>query len=183
MNKSQIAKALREAAFSPGKQGPLKIIADVGNINYYIRRAMEFLTLSLTALTPEQKVEYFNNALSMIALAKVKTQEIVPVTIGNINRAASSPLKVVATDILVKEQNDGDLPAKMRSREEVFGEVDIEKQGRQIHSPSDSVPARNLSRDIHEDRRGIKSKKPILKEVQLWPETQKEEADREYDLD
>ncbi|KKN17632.1 hypothetical protein LCGC14_0963840 [marine sediment metagenome] len=75
MNKSQIAKALREAAFTPGKPGPLKVIADVGNINYYIRRATEFLTLSLTALTREQRVKYFDNALALTALAKVETQE------------------------------------------------------------------------------------------------------------
>ena len=75
MNKRQIAKALSTAAFTPGKLGPMKIIADVGNINYYIRRATEFLTLSLTALTREQRVKYFDSALGLIALAKVKTQE------------------------------------------------------------------------------------------------------------
>ncbi|MEE9548731.1 MAG: hypothetical protein V3V68_05185 [Nitrosomonadaceae bacterium] len=74
MNQRQITKALSSATFAPGKPGPLKVIADVGNINYYIRRAMEFLTLSLTALTKAQRVKYFDSALGMVALAKVKTQ-------------------------------------------------------------------------------------------------------------
>ncbi len=75
MNKSQIAKALREAAFTPSKLGPMKIIADVGNINYYVRRATEFLILSFTALTQDQRVKYYDSAMGLIALAKVKTQE------------------------------------------------------------------------------------------------------------
>ncbi len=75
MNKRQITKALSTAAFTPGKLGPMKVIADVGNINYYVRRATEFLTLSLTALTREQRIKYFDSALGLIALAKVKTQE------------------------------------------------------------------------------------------------------------
>ena len=71
MNKRQIAAALREAVFTPGKRGPLQVIADVGDVDYYIRRAAEFLTLSLTALTEDQCFKYLNNALSLIALAKV----------------------------------------------------------------------------------------------------------------
>lgn len=92
MNKTQIAKALREAVFAPSKQGPLKVIADVGNLDYYIRRAMESLLLSLTALTADQRIAYLNTALSLIALAKVTVQDVTFTT--------------------------------MRSREEVFGEVD-----------------------------------------------------------
>ncbi len=72
MNKRQIAKALREAVFTPGKPGPLQIISDVGNVDYYINRSREFLTLSLTSLTQCQKLYYLNMALSLIALAKVE---------------------------------------------------------------------------------------------------------------
>ena len=71
MNKRQIAKALREAIFTPGKPGPLKIIADVGNADYYINRSIEFLTLSLESPTIDQCLYYQNMALSLIALAKV----------------------------------------------------------------------------------------------------------------
>ena len=71
MNKRQIAKALREAVFTPGKPGPIKIIADVGSTDYYINRSREFLTLSLESPTFDQCTHYLNMALSLIALAKV----------------------------------------------------------------------------------------------------------------
>ena len=75
MNKRQIAKALREAVFTPGKPGPLKIIADVGDADYYINRAREFLTLSLESPSIDQHIYYLNMALSLIALAKVNINE------------------------------------------------------------------------------------------------------------
>jgi len=75
MNKRQITATLREASFSPGKLGPMKIIADVGNVDYYINRSREFLSLSRSALTLEQKRYYLNMALSTIALAKVTIDE------------------------------------------------------------------------------------------------------------
>lgn len=74
MTKTQIAKALREAAFAPNVRGPLKVVADVGNLEYYIRRAMESLTFSLTALTADQQIDYLDTALSLTALAKVTIQ-------------------------------------------------------------------------------------------------------------
>ena len=73
--KREIAAALRSAIFSPGKPGPLRVIADVGDLNYYIRRAQELLTLSLTALTTEQRDHYLTTALSILALAKVENAE------------------------------------------------------------------------------------------------------------
>lgn len=75
MNKRQITKALREAAFTPNKPGPLKIIADVGNTDYYITRAIEFLALSLESPSYDQCTYYLNMALSLIALAKVEINE------------------------------------------------------------------------------------------------------------
>lgn len=75
MTKNQISAALREATFNPNKLGPLKVIADVGDIDYYIRRAIEFLILSLSAFTSEQQLHYLNTALSLVALAKVKIND------------------------------------------------------------------------------------------------------------
>ena len=75
MNKRQIATALREAVFTPGKPGPLKIISDVGNPDYYIKRSIEFLARSLESPTQEQKTYYLNMALSLIALAKVTDEK------------------------------------------------------------------------------------------------------------
>ena len=71
MNKRQIAATLREAVFTPGKPGPLKIIADVGDVDYFIRRATETLKCSLSSPTKNQKIDYLNQALSLIAMGKV----------------------------------------------------------------------------------------------------------------
>ncbi len=155
MNKSQIARALREAVFTPNKLGPMKIIADVGNTNYYVRRATEFLTLSLTALTRDQRVKYFDSALGLIALAKVKTQEQNDITIGNINRAVTTPLKIDTKKVLVKEQN----------------EMDIEKQGRQICCARDDFLQEPVSGGVRNFRSSDKIEEQVPEEIQLWPET------------
>ena len=44
MNKTQVKKVLRECAFDPNAHGPLRIISDVGNVDYYIKRAKEELS-------------------------------------------------------------------------------------------------------------------------------------------
>ena len=75
MNKRQLQKILSESAFSPNKPSPLKVIADVGDNNdYYIRRAMEFLTLSLCESTKEQTDYYLKQAISLLAIARVRLQ-------------------------------------------------------------------------------------------------------------
>lgn len=43
MKVTQIRKILRELAFDPRKPGHLKPIAEVGNPEYYRKRAIEFL--------------------------------------------------------------------------------------------------------------------------------------------
>ena len=154
MNKSQIARALREAVFTPNKLGPMKIIADVGNTNYYVRRATEFLTLSLTALTRDQRVKYFDSALGLIALAKVKTQEQNDITIGNINRAVTTPLKIDPTKILVKEQD----------------EVDKQEQGRQICCAHDGFLQESISGGVCNLRNSRESKEQIPEEIQPRPQ-------------
>lgn len=159
MNKTQIAKALREAVFAPSKQGPLKVIADVGNLDYYIRRAVESLTLSLTALTTDQRVAYLNTALSLIALAKVTVQDVTFTT--------------------------------MRSREEVFGEVDkqlshedharkvkdeVDKQnqGGKVQGTGDSVPEKNLLGGVPDIKRRYKDPRQVPQTVQ--PRAEAEEG-------
>ena len=66
---------LQEATFAPTKPGPLKIIADVGDLDYYIRRAQELLELSFVALSDDAKYHRLNMSLSLLALAKAKLQE------------------------------------------------------------------------------------------------------------
>lgn len=72
ITKSQITAALREAAFVPSKSGPLKIIVDVGNVDYYITRAQELLALANNSPSIEQCLKYLNTALSLIAISKVE---------------------------------------------------------------------------------------------------------------
>ena len=70
MNKTQLAKKLRESAFAPNNPGTLKIIADVGNSEYYIKRAIEMLRHS-EVQEPIWKEVSRRDAISLIALARV----------------------------------------------------------------------------------------------------------------
>ena len=70
MNKREITKKLRESTFAPNKPGALKIIADVGNSDYYIKRAIEMLRHS-EVQTPLWKKQSRRDAISLIALARV----------------------------------------------------------------------------------------------------------------
>jgi hypothetical protein len=67
ITKRQLQAALRESVFTPKDPGPLKAIVDVGNRDYYIRRAKEFLDLSLE----NGSYPYLTLAISLIALAKL----------------------------------------------------------------------------------------------------------------
>ncbi len=186
MNQSQIAKALREAVFSPGKPGPLKVIADVGNINYYIRRATEFLTLSLTALTREQRIKYFDSALGMIALAKVKTRSEVEKTVPQTQELAtvtgveetnsSVNLPAVTRDCT----QDNCVPEKcfagtlchgrnvLDTTKEIYGkddEVDKPKQGG-VQSPCDCVREEYRNRYISNIKASNIREKQVPEKVQ-----------------
>lgn len=69
LNKTQIAKKLRDSVFAPNKPGPLKIIADVGCSDYYIKRAVELLRHS--EVEPDSQTQMRIDAISLIALARV----------------------------------------------------------------------------------------------------------------
>jgi len=66
----ELAATLRESVFSPHKLGPMKIIVDVGNVDYYIKRADEFVMLAETALTGDQCMDYLTQAISLLGVAK-----------------------------------------------------------------------------------------------------------------
>ena len=74
MNKKQIAKVLKDSVVAPNKSGPFKIIADVGNSDYYIKRAIEMLRHSEVQEFERQRQSRID-AISLIALARV-TDEI-----------------------------------------------------------------------------------------------------------
>ena len=66
-SKTSIKKALSEAAFDPRKPGPMQIIMETGNAEYYIQRAREILAVYLDAPIPDK----LDQAMALIALAKV----------------------------------------------------------------------------------------------------------------
>ncbi len=71
-SKTAIAKCLREAVFNPREHGPLRVIADTGNPEYYVTRAVEFLqTAKLYGLDAVESRQELQKALGLIALALV----------------------------------------------------------------------------------------------------------------
>jgi len=74
MNKSQIRAKLKDSVLAPNKNGTFKIIADVGNSDYYIKRAIEILRLS-EIKDAEVRKQARINAITLIALARVYDEE------------------------------------------------------------------------------------------------------------
>jgi hypothetical protein len=44
VNKTQLQRILRESVFDPNEPGPLKVISDVGNVDYYRNRSIELIS-------------------------------------------------------------------------------------------------------------------------------------------
>ncbi len=68
ITKRRIQETLRESVFTPRDPGSLKAIIDVGNRDYYIRRAKELLDLTLEE---DGSNIHLTMAISLIALAKL----------------------------------------------------------------------------------------------------------------
>lgn len=64
VNKRKIQKLLSECAFSPTDFGPMRIIADVGDPQYYVTRAQE----ELRKTPPDLQF-----AIRLLALAKAES--------------------------------------------------------------------------------------------------------------
>jgi len=71
ITKTKIAATLRESVFTPTTPGPLKVIIDVGDIDYYIKRSMELCTLALCSVTAKSKLSYLTQAISLLAVGKI----------------------------------------------------------------------------------------------------------------
>ena len=71
ITKRGITATLRESAFTPSTPGPLKVIIDVGNIDYYITRAIELCTLALESKSVMQKLAVLTKAISLLAVGKI----------------------------------------------------------------------------------------------------------------
>ncbi len=70
ITKRRIQETLRESVFTPRDPGSLKAIIDVGNRDYYIRRAKELLDWTLE----DGSNIHLTMAISLIALAKLTEQ-------------------------------------------------------------------------------------------------------------
>lgn len=71
ITKRQVQVTLRESVFTPRDPGPLRAIIDVGNREYYIRRAKEFLDRAIETKSNAQ----LTLAISLLALAKLSEND------------------------------------------------------------------------------------------------------------
>lgn len=80
MNQRQITKILRESVFAPNKSGLMRVITDVGSIDYYLNRAIEAIKRAdlkhapVTGLVPYDR-EQLTFAISLLALSKAQIDE------------------------------------------------------------------------------------------------------------
>jgi hypothetical protein len=74
ITKRKIAAALRESAFSPRDDKAMKVILDVGDVDYYVRRAIELLTTVLENKNHTERVRELTWAISLLAVSKVRIE-------------------------------------------------------------------------------------------------------------
>ncbi len=93
ITKKDIQRELRSAIFTPSQPGPLKVILDVGNYSYFLRRASELLKEAELPMmnTSDSSLEL---ALKLIAMAKA---------IHNKNNPKSYNITCPAIDLFPKE--------------------------------------------------------------------------------
>lgn len=75
ITRNQLAATLRESVFTPSKPGPMQVVLDVGDVNYYIRRALEFVTFASENFTPDSRIMYLENAITLLAVAKFQLKK------------------------------------------------------------------------------------------------------------
>jgi len=75
ITKRKIAAALRESAFSPKNDKSMKVILDVGDADYYVRRAIELCTIVLDNKDINERLRELTWAISLLAVAKVRIGE------------------------------------------------------------------------------------------------------------
>lgn len=71
ITKQKIASTLQESVFTPTTPGPLRVIIDVGDIDYYIKRSIELLLLASRSDSGKQKLELLTQAISLSAVSKI----------------------------------------------------------------------------------------------------------------
>jgi len=71
ITRQKLATILRESVFTPTTPGPLKVIIDVGDTDYYIKRAIELCTMSLKSGSIKQRLVLLTQAISLLAVSKI----------------------------------------------------------------------------------------------------------------
>jgi len=73
-----LRKQLTKTMFDPREPGPMKIIADVGNIQYYVMRGIEFSHMANQAVTSDDAAVHLRNAMRCMLLALVIEDQDAP---------------------------------------------------------------------------------------------------------
>jgi hypothetical protein len=77
MNFRAIQRLLSSCAFNPNEPGPMKVIVDVGDPNYYLNRAVEMIRESQNAnLIPSVKWALRQRAISLLAINILREQDV-----------------------------------------------------------------------------------------------------------
>lgn len=66
---TQIRKVLRNCQFNPREPGPMKVVADCGDKNYYMTRAIEMIHTSKDAGVGYDVAGGLRQAIGLLALA------------------------------------------------------------------------------------------------------------------
>lgn len=86
LNAKKIRKALTDCAFNPRASGPLKVLAEVGNPDYWVRRALEEIAASEDkSIRPMSKLRAakLQRAVQCLALALAHAAEEVSTEEGS----------------------------------------------------------------------------------------------------
>ncbi len=67
MTQRQISRLLAESGFNPKKPGPMKIISEIDNIDYYRGKAIELINTSILSNKPH---DCLRDAISVLILAR-----------------------------------------------------------------------------------------------------------------
>lgn len=71
ITRQKIARTLRESVFTPTTPGPLKVIIDVGDTDYYVKRAIELCTAALRTRSTKARMSSLTQAISLLAVGKI----------------------------------------------------------------------------------------------------------------
>jgi len=71
INKTNVARILRESIFDPKKDKLMGIVVEIGNYDYYIKRAQELIASISFCRSPIQRQNALQTAISLLAIARL----------------------------------------------------------------------------------------------------------------